>query len=411
MRFRKCRLVLASASPRRRALLAEMGYAFDVVPAEIDEEVDPALPPARQAEVLAERKAEAVASRVGDALVLGADTIVACGGRAIGKASGEAEAREFLRLLTSHRHAVITGLCVLDARTGERQVAHDVTWIRMRAMTDAELDAYIASAGWQDKAGAYALQEGGDEFVEAMDGSESNVVGLPAELVAAMVPYAFREYLDKLRRDLIAQERGLVIVQEDGDTPETLLARYDDPDAPLELEIGPGKDDFVVGAAQERPEANFLAIERLRERVGKLCGKIRRAGVTNVRVFFGDVRFVVARLLRAGQLRAVYVHHPDPYLKRRHARRRLFQPDFTALLADRMAPGAILNVSTDVRPYAEQIAACLSQTPGLENRAAPEPWLAELPGYHQSVYERKRRNAGAAIHYILFRKADGPGDA
>ena len=410
-RLRKCRLVLASASPRRRALLAGMGYRFDVVPADVDERVDPAVAPERQAELLAARKAEAVAAQVGDALVIGADTIVACEGRVIGKAAGEAEAREFLRLLTTHRHAVITGLCVLDATTGERQIGHAVTWMRMRPMTDAELDAYIAGAGWRDKAGAYALQEGGDHFVEHMDGSEANVVGLPTELVAEWVPYTFREYLDKLRRDVVARHRDLLVVEDDGDAPEALLARYDDPAAPLELEIGPGKDDFVVRAAQAAPHTNFLAVERLRERVDKLCGKLGRAGVSNVRVFFGDVRFVVARLLRPGQLRAVYIHHPDPYPKRRHARRRLFLPDFVALLADRMASGAVLNVSTDVRPYAEQIVECLEATPCLVNRAAPEPWRTELPGYHQSVYERKRRAAGATIHYIHFRKqhaAPGP---
>ena len=410
-RLRKCKLVLASASPRRRALLEEMGYRFEAVEPDVDETADPSLPPEVQAEHLAERKARAVAPRVGKALVLAADTIVAVEGRVIGKAAHEAEAREFLRLLTSHRHAVITGLCVLDTATGAAEVAHGVTWIRMRPMTDAELDAYIAGAGWRGKAGAYALQEGGDEFVEEMDGSLSNVVGLPTDLVAGLVPYTFREYLDWLRRDLIARQRGLVAVAEDGGSPAGLLARFDRPDAPLEMEIGPGKDDFVVHAARAAPDRNFLAVERLRERVDKLCNKIRRAGLRNARVFFGDVRFVVDRLLTSGQLHAVYIRHPDPYPKRRHAKHRLFQPDFVARLADRMAPGASLAVSTDVRPYAEQVHVCLEQTPALANRVAPEPWLTELPGYHQSVYERKRRAAGCTIHYLLFEKRAERSDA
>lgn len=403
-RLRKRKLVLASASPRRRALLDEMGYRFEVVPADVDERVDPALPPEQQAEVIAERKARAVAPRVGEALVLGADTIVAVEGRVIGKAADEAEAREFLRLLTTQRHAVITGLCVLDTVADTVEVAHEVTGLRMRPMTDAELDAYIAGAGWRDKAGAYALQEGGDEFVEEMDGSLSNVVGLPTDLVADLVPYTFHEYLDWLRRDLIARQRGLVAVEEDGDSPAGLLGRFERPDAPLEMEIGPGKDDFVVHAAAAAPDTNFLAVERLRERVDKLCNKLRRAGVGNVRVFFGDVRFVVDRLLAPGQLRAVHIRQPDPYPKRRHAKHRLFQPDFVAQLADRMAPGAPITVSTDVRPYAQQVHDCLAHTPGLANRVAPEPWLTELPGYHQSIFERKRRAAGCTIHYLLFEK-------
>ncbi|MBM4039252.1 MAG: septum formation protein Maf, partial [Planctomycetes bacterium] len=205
LRLRRCKLVLASASPRRRELLAQMGYRFEAVAPDVDEAVDPSLPAERQAEVLAERKAEAVAGRVGKALVLGADTLVACEGRVIGKAADAAQAREFLRLLTSHRHAVITGLCALDTATGERQVAHDTTWVTMQPMSEAELDGYIAGCGWRDKAGAYAIQEGGDRFIERLDGSESNVVGLPVELVARLVPHSFSEHLGKLRRDVLAR--------------------------------------------------------------------------------------------------------------------------------------------------------------------------------------------------------------
>lgn len=406
--LRRSKLVLASASPRRRALLAEMGYRFDVVPAAVDESVDPCLAPERQAELLAERKAEAVAPKVGEAIVLGADTLVACEGRVVNKAADEAEARRFLRLLTTHRHAVITAVCVLDTTAGEKHTAHDTTWLQMRPMTEAELDAYIASAGWRDKAGAYALQEGGDRFVERMDGSESNVVGLPVELVARLVPYTFREYLGKLHRDTVARHRDLIVTDDDGASPHALLARYPRPEAPLELEIGPGKDDFVVQAAKGAPTTNFLAIERNRERVGKLCGKIRRGAVAHsVRVFLGDARYVVDRLLRPDQLRAAYIHFPDPYPKRRHAKRRLLQPDFVARLAGRLAPGAPLNVVTDVRPYAEQILRCLEATPGLVNRVAPGQWATELPGYHQSVYERKRRAAGCTIHYLLFARQAG----
>jgi len=401
--------VLASASPRRRALLAEMGYSFEVAPPAINEGVDPGLPPERQAELLAERKAEGVAAEVGEAVVLGADTLVACEGRVIGKAADEAQAREFLRVLTSHRHAVITGLCVLDTLTGEKQAAHDVTWVTMRRMTQAELDAYIASCGWRDKAGAYAIQEGGDRFVERLEGSESNVVGLPTELVAELVPYTFREYLDKLHRETIQRHRALLITPDDLGAPDALTSRYEDPRAPLEVEIGPGKDDFIVRAGAASPGTNFLAVERIRERVDKLCGKIQRAGVANVRVFFGDARLGVARLLQPEQVQAFYIHFPDPWPKRRHAKHRLIQPAFTAQLAERLVPGGHLTTMTDVRPYAEQILECLESTPGLVNRLGSGQWTNEVPGYHQSVYESKRRAAGCVIYYMLFAKEEPSG--
>ncbi len=401
MQLRRCKLVLASASPRRRELLAQMGYRFEIVAPDVDEAVDPSLPAERQAEALAERKAEAVAPRVGTALVLGADTLVACEGRVIGKAAGEAEAREFLRLLTTHRHAVITGLCVLDTATGERQVAHDATWVTMKRMSEAELDAYIAGCGWRDKAGAYAIQEGGDRFIERLDGSESNVVGLPIELVARLVPHSFHEHLGNLRRDLIARHRDLLLTE--GDLPERSFGRTD---APLEVEIGPGKDDFVVRTAKEHPETDYLAVERLRERVDSLCGKIRRAGASNVRVFYGEAGAAVGRLLRPGSVRAFYIHFPDPWPKRRHGRHRLIQPAFTAQLSERLAAGGRLTVITDARPYAEQVLECLDATAGLVNLAGKGEWTTELPGYHQSVYEKKRRAAGCVIYYMRFAKAE-----
>jgi len=404
LQLRRCKLVLASASPRRRELLAEMGYRFEVVPPEVDEAADPALPPERQAEAIAERKAEAVAPRVGAAMVLAADTLVACEGRVLGKAADERQARDFLRLLTSHRHAVITGLCVLDTVTGQRQVAHDLTWVTMRPMSEGELDAYIAGCGWRDKAGAYAIQEGGDRFIARLEGSESNVVGLPVELVARLVPRSFKEHLRKLHLDTVARHREMILTEDDLGGEEVLRRSFARPDAPLEVEIGPGKDDFVLRAARASPDANFLAIECNRERVDSLCRKLKRAGVGNVRVFFGDARAAIARLLPPGGARAVYIHFPDPWPKRRHARHRLIQPAVAAQLAERLAPGGMLNVVTDARPYAEQALECLDATPGLANRLGRGRWANELPGYHQSVYEKKRRAAGAVIYYLLFAK-------
>ncbi|HPD14008.1 MAG TPA: Maf family nucleotide pyrophosphatase [Planctomycetota bacterium] len=405
MQLRRSKLILASASPRRRQLLAQLGYTFEVVPPEVDESVDPALAPARQAEALAVRKAESVAPRVGDAVILAADTLVACEGRVIGKPADEAQAREFLRWLTTHRHAVITGVCVLDTVHGTRQVAHDITWVRMTPMTEAELDGYIASCGWRDKAGAYAIQEGGDRFIQSIEGSETNVIGLPTELVEKLVPRLFGEHLRKLRRDTVAQHRGLLLTEDDLAVPDSLARSLGRQAAPLEVEIGPGKDDFTLRAAKASPVTCFLAVERVRERVDSLCRKIERAKLSNVRVYFGDAGAAIAGLLKPGSVQAFHIHFPDPWPKRRHARHRLIQPATARQLAERLRPGGTLTVITDDRPYAEQILACLGAVPCLVNRVGPGQWATELPGYHQSVYERKRRAAGCVIYYLLFAKA------
>lgn len=187
-------LVLASASPRRQSLMQEAGYRFGVVSPPIAEpdEVIGKLPPAQQAESLAYFKARSVADGRPQSLVVGADTIVAVGGQVLGKPSDAADAGRMLRKLSGSRHVVITGLALLGPG-GERLIASDVTYVTMRKMTSRQIDDYIASGEWIDKAGAYAIQETAqDRFIEKVEGSFSNVVGLPMEL------------LDKMLRELVS---------------------------------------------------------------------------------------------------------------------------------------------------------------------------------------------------------------
>jgi septum formation protein len=184
-------LILASASPRRRALLGEAGIAFEVVEPPLAEPHDgiDRLPPAQQAEALAYYKARSVACLWPACRVLGADTVVALAGEVLHKPADADDARRMLRTLSRSRHAVITGVALLGPGP-RRRIASERTWVRMRPMSEAEIDAYVDSGEWQGKAGAYAIQETADRFVTEVDGSFTNVVGLPMELVCRLLAEA-----------------------------------------------------------------------------------------------------------------------------------------------------------------------------------------------------------------------------
>ena len=183
------RFVLASASPRRRDLLAQIGIVPDAVIApEVDESARPRELPADHALRLAREKCAAVAARAeaAGALVLAADTVVACGRRILPKAEDEATARRCLELLSGRRHRVIGGVALRapDGRVHERRV---VTAVAFKRLTAAETAAYLASGEWHGKAGGYAIQGRAAAFVRWLGGSYSNVVGLPLHETAALL--------------------------------------------------------------------------------------------------------------------------------------------------------------------------------------------------------------------------------
>jgi septum formation protein len=175
-------LVLASASPRRLALLAQIGIAPDrVVPTDINERVLKAELPRAHAQRLAHAKAEAAAAPGGvsdNCFVLAADTVVAAGRRILGKADTEASAQACLALLSGRRHQVLTGVVLVapDGRRSERLVTSVVAFARL---TSPQIEAYLAGGEWQGKAGGYAIQGHAAAFVRFLSGSYSNVVGLP----------------------------------------------------------------------------------------------------------------------------------------------------------------------------------------------------------------------------------------
>lgn len=171
-------LVLASASPRRRALLAQIGILPEAVVApEVDETPGKAELPRALATRLALDKARAVAARHAGAFILAADTVVACGRRILPKPETAAEARDCLRLLSGRRHQVLGGVCVIDPK-GRERVRLVVTRVAFRRLDRAMIDAYLATGEWRGKAGGYAIQGRAAVFVRWINGSYSNVVGL-----------------------------------------------------------------------------------------------------------------------------------------------------------------------------------------------------------------------------------------
>lgn len=172
-------LILASASPRRFDLLAQIGVSVTAVdPAELDETPLPRELPGPYAARLARAKAETVAQRHPGCFVLAADTVVACGRRILPKAEDEATARRCLALLSGRRHRVLGGVCVIapNGRVVERLVTSIVS---IKRLTEGEIRDYLASGEWRGKAGGYAIQGRAAIFVRALSGSYSNVVGLP----------------------------------------------------------------------------------------------------------------------------------------------------------------------------------------------------------------------------------------
>lgn len=181
------RFVLASASPRRLDLLAQIGIVPEgVLPAEIDETPRPGEVPRATARRLAVMKADAVALQAADAFVLAADTVVAVGRRQLGKPADAAEARAFLAMLSGRRHRVFGGISVI-APDGRRSDRLSTTSVRFKRLAEAEIAAYLATDEWQGKAGGYAIQGGAGAFVPAINGSYTNIVGLDLALAKSML--------------------------------------------------------------------------------------------------------------------------------------------------------------------------------------------------------------------------------
>ena len=178
-------LILASASPRRVDLLNLLSVKFRVLPADVEEVAHEHLSPLEVCQLNAHRKARAVAKKIPDALVLGADTLVFVDNEILGKPRNLAEARRMIARLQGRHHQVVTGVCLMHLRAHRERIFAVSTDVLFHPLTEKQIRDYLQQINPLDKAGAYAIQEGGEKIISEISGSFSNVVGLPVEQLRA----------------------------------------------------------------------------------------------------------------------------------------------------------------------------------------------------------------------------------
>ena len=189
----KKRLILASNSPRRIVLLKSLGYHFDIVPHDIEECIIGDVLPMELVQNLAFLKATDVARRVSNAIIISADTVIVHKKSILGKPKDISDAKRILSILSDSEHDIISGVCVMEMPSRKKMLRIERTHIKMKSMEDEEIDRYILTGEPMDKAGAYAIQGEGSKFVEKIDGSYSNAVGLPLELLQEMLNHFMNE--------------------------------------------------------------------------------------------------------------------------------------------------------------------------------------------------------------------------
>lgn len=180
-------IILASASPRRKQLLEQIGLKFRCLPAEVDEKAIPGQLPEELVSELASKKAQAVAHYYQKGIVIAADTIVVADDIIMGKPIDREDAGQKLTMLSGREHQVMTGLCVINCENGSCAAEVEVTSVFFRSLSQTEINAYLHSKEWEDKAGGYGIQGLGALLVERIEGCYFNVVGLPLNRLNQML--------------------------------------------------------------------------------------------------------------------------------------------------------------------------------------------------------------------------------
>lgn len=180
-------------------------------------------------------------------------------------------------------------------------------------------------------------------------------------------------------------------------------AAYFGREGPLHVELGFGDGAFLAALARRMPEANLVGVERALEPIRWALRRLRREGLTHVRLVWGDAFAALAFLFRPGSVAGLYINFPDPWPKARHHHRRLLTPGFLHLAAHRLQPGGTLTIATDDADYALWIAEALERTPGMAS-VFPTPWVNALPDREPTRYERKAIATGRACFYFVWRR-------
>lgn len=178
------KIILASTSPRRRELFAKLRLPFAIEASDYEEDMSLKMPPTKLAKFLSLGKADAVAKKHKDGIVIGADTFVAFNNHLLGKPKSKAEAKLMLQKLSGKRVDILTGLTIIDIRSGKKVSVTDIVKVFIRKLSESEIDNYIASGEPMDKAGAFAIQELGAVIIKKIEGDFQSAMGLPLFILA-----------------------------------------------------------------------------------------------------------------------------------------------------------------------------------------------------------------------------------
>lgn len=178
--------------------------------------------------------------------------------------------------------------------------------------------------------------------------------------------------------------------------------------APLVFEIGFGNGEALLHGAQHTPERDFIGVEVHRPGVGRVLNAVEAAGLTNLRVFADDAVDVLTRCVADGALSEVRIYFPDPWHKKRHNKRRLIQPGFVNLLAEKLAPGGLLHLATDWEPYAEQMWEVMDAHPDFHNTQGPRGHVPRPLWRPETHFERRGLRLGHGVWDLLYQRCDTP---
>lgn len=175
----KRKIILVSTSPRRNGLLQQIGLEFEVIPSKYKEDMSLKLKPKEMVMAFAQGKAIDVAKDLKEGVVIGVDTFVVFKGEKLGKPKSKENATKILKIISGKNINVFSGICIIDIDNGKKILEHEVTKVKLKKLTDEEINNYVNTGEPLDKAGAFGIQERGAIFIEKIDGCYSNVVGLP----------------------------------------------------------------------------------------------------------------------------------------------------------------------------------------------------------------------------------------